>query len=172
MGKRSSKKNRQSPENQRKKATAPPTTKSLNMQIKEFIKSSSPPKTRKVSETSLNKFDAFNHTSSHKLSHAISKELEKSTSSKQSTTSYPGQYNETYDDYEEFSYHPRRSSKEVLDFTSSRKSTRDNLNKSDEKDLGRRQYCKEDKGPKSDGSEGHHKRKDTDHRHCQCLSPK
>jgi len=171
--KRSSKKNRQSPENQRKKApTVTPTTKSLNIQIKEFIKSSSPPKTRKVSETSLNKFDAFNHTSSHKLSHAVSKEFEKPPSSKQSSTNYSGQYNETYDDYEEYSYHPRRSSKEVLDFTSSRKSTRDNLNKCEEKDLGRRKYCKEDKGHKSDGSEGHHKRKDTDHRHCQCLSPR
>jgi len=171
--KRTSKKNRQSPENQRKKAsTVTPTTKSLNIQIKEFIKSSSPPKTRKVSETSLNKFDAFNHTSSHKLSHAVSKEFEKPPSSKQSSTNYSGQYNETYDDYKEYSYHPRRSSKEVLDFTSSRKSTRDNLNKCEEKDLGRRKYCKEDKGHKSDGSEGHHKRKDTDHRHCQCLSPR
>jgi len=170
--KRTSKKNRQSPENQRKKtSTAAPTTKSLNMQIKEFIKSSSPPKTRKVSETSLSKFDAFNHTSSHKLSHAISKEFEKPPSSKQNSTQYTGQYNESYDEYE-YSYHPRRSSKEVLDFTSSRKSTRDNLNKCEEKELGRRKYCKEDKGHKSDGSEGHHKRKDTDHRHCQCLSPR
>ena len=161
---------RQSPENQRKvNASSQSSTKSLNSQIKDFMKS--PPKNRKVSEAS-NQFDAFNHTSSHKLTHAHSKELDKPPAAVTSLASYPVQYNESFDEYE-FSYHPRRSSKEVLDFTSSRKVMKDKSSKSEEKESLDRINCyKEDKGHKSDGSEGHHRRKDPDFLHCQCLSPR
>ena len=70
-----SRKTRHSPDLHRRKTQPIPTTKSLNMQIKDFIKHSSPPKNRKVSESSANShFDAFNHTSSSKLSHASFKE--------------------------------------------------------------------------------------------------
>lgn len=166
--KKSSRKSRQSPETQRKKT--PPPTKSLNMQIKEFIKHSSPPKTRKISESSNSNFDAFNHTSSSKLSHSFSKEQEKSLSpscSKQSSfSSFPGQ---SYDEYEY--YHPRRSSKEVLDFTSSRKSL-DNPSKSETEQQHQRSQSREDSktagGYKTD--ESHYKRKD-ELRQCQCVSP-
>jgi hypothetical protein len=131
----------------------------------------SPPRKQKVSEA-INTFDAFNHTSSHKLTHAHSKELDKPPAPVASLASYPVQYNETFDEYE-FSYHPRRSSKEVLDFTSSRKVMKDKSSKSEEKESLDRVKCfKEDKGHKSDGSEGHHRRKDPDFLHCQCLSPR
>ena len=156
--KKSSKKSRQSPETQRKKTPPPPPTKSLNMQIKEFIKHSSPPKTRKISESSNSNFDAFNHTSSSKLSHSFSKEQEKSLSpscSKQSSfsQSFPGQ---SYDDYEY--YHPRRSSKEVLDFTSSRKSL-DNSARAETEQQHQRKHSREDN-------------KQTQGGQCQCLSPR
>ena len=168
--KKSSRKSRQSPETQRKKT--PPPTKSLNMQIKEFIKHSSPPKTRKISESSNSNFDAFNHTSSSKLSHSFSKEQDKSLSpscSKQSSfSSFPGQ---SYDDYEY--YHPRRSSKEVLDFTSSRKSL-DNPSKSEsEQQPHPRSQSREDGKTTAGGyktDESHYKRKE-ELRQCQCVSP-
>ena len=167
--KKSSRKSRQSPETQRKKTPPPPPTKSLNMQIKEFIKHSSPPKTRKISESSNSNFDAFNHTSSSKLSHSFSKEHEKSPScSKQGSFSqpYPGL---SYEDYEY--YHPRRSSKEVLDFTSSRKCL-DN-NRSGEIEQAQLQHqrkqAREDRGYRTD--ESHYKRKD-ELRQCQCPSPR
>lgn len=88
------------------------TCKSLNNQIKEYIKS--PSKSRKLST-----FDAFNHTSSLKLSHAHNS---------QERPSFDNQGK--YDEYYEY-YHPRRSSREVLDFTSKRKSQKD-LTKLDE----------------------------------------
>ena len=171
--KKSSRKSRQSPETHRRKTPPPPTTKSLNMQIKDFIKHSSPPKSRKVSESSNSHFDAFNHTSSSKLSHASFKEHERSPCSKQSSLSqqYSSQYSESYEDYEY--YHPRRSSKEVLDFTSSRKSLQDtSANRSSENEqypLKQQHSHGESKGHKSDDS--YYKRKE-EHRHCQCLSPK
>ena len=171
--KKSSRKSRQSPETHRRKTPPPPTTKSLNMQIKDFIKHSSPPKTRKISESSNSHFDAFNHTSSSKLSHASFKEHERSPCSKQSSLSqqYSSQYSESYEDYEY--YHPRRSSKEVLDFTSSRKSLQDtSANRSSENEqypLKQQHSHGESKGHKSDDS--YYKRKE-EHRHCQCLSPK
>ena len=169
--KRTSSKTRKSPENKRKVSTAPTqlTSKSLNNQIKDFIKS--PPKNRKLPEAS-NKFDAFNHTSSHKLTHAHPKELDKPPVTMASLASYPVHYNESFDEFE-YSYHPRRSSKEVLDFTSSRKVMKEKSSKSEEKDsLDRTKGFKEDKGHKSDGSEGHHRRKDPDFLQCQCLSPR
>ena len=169
--KRASSKTRKSPENKRKVSTAPTqlASKSLNNQIKDFIKS--PPKNRKLSEAS-NKFDAFNHTSSHKLTHVHPKELDKPPVTMASLASYPVHYNESFDEFE-YSYHPRRSSKEVLDFTSSRKALKEKSSKSEEKDSSdRTKGFKEDKGHKSDGSEGHHRRKDPDFLPCQCLSPR
>merc|ERR1719180_129423 len=45
--------------------------------------------------------------------------------------------------------------------------------KSEEKEtVDRAKGFKEDKGHKSDGSEGHHRRKDPDFLQCQCLSPR
>jgi hypothetical protein len=123
--------------------------KSLNRQIKEFTRS--PPKARKLSGSCANfatNFDAFNHTSSLKLSghHSMhSASAFKETSGAMSlnlvdverrvfeedvadipasgaTSRGSGQFQfEEYYDY----IHPRRSSKEVLDFTSSRKSQKD-----------------------------------------------
>ena len=169
--KRASSKTRKSPENKRKASTAPTqaVSKSLNNQIKDFIKS--PPKNRRIPEAS-NKFDAFNHTSSHKLSHAHPKELDKPPVTMASLASYPVHYNESFDEFE-YSYHPRRSSKEVLDFTSSRKALKEKTSKSEEKEsVERTKGFKEDKGHKSDGSEGHHRRIDPDFLQCQCLSPR
>ena len=169
--KRTSSKTRKSPENKRKVSTVQTqlASKSLNNQIKDFIKS--PPKNRKHPEAS-NKFDAFNHTSSHKLSHAHPKELDKPPVTMASLASYPVHYNESFDEFE-YSYHPRRSSKEVLDFTSSRKALKEKSSKSEEKESSdRTKGFKEDKGHKSDGSEGHHRRKDPDFLPCQCLSPR
>ena len=168
--KKSSRKSRHSPETQRKKTPPPPPTKSLNMQIKEFIKHSSPPKTRKISESSNSNFDAFNHTSSSKLSHSFSKEHEKSPSSSSKQGSFSQPYSGlSYDDYEY--YHPRRSSKEVLDFTSSRKCL-DN-NRSGEIEQAQLQHqrkqAREDRGYRTD--ESHYKRKD-ELRQCQCPSPR
>lgn len=165
--KRTSSKTRKSPENKRKLSTA--TNQISSNQIKDFIKS--PPKNRKVPEA-LNKFDAFNHTSSHKLTHAHPKELDKPVVTTASLAGYPVHYNESFDEFE-YNYHPRRSSKEVLDFTSSRKAMKEKSSKSEEKDSVERTKCfKEDKGHKSDGSEGHHRRKDQDFLQCQCLSPR
>lgn len=160
---------RQSPENQRKVSEqCQSSAKSLDSQIKDFMKS--PPKNRKVSEAPP-KFDAFNHTSSHKLTHGHSKELDRPPASA-SLASYPVQYNESFDEYE-YTYHPRRSSKEVLDFTSSRKLMKDKSSKSEEKDsLDRTRSHKEDKGHKSDGSEGKHRNKDPNFLQCQCVSPR
>ena len=169
--KKTSAKARQSPENQRKGgASLQQQSKSLNSQIKDFMKS--PPKNRKASETS-NKFDAFNHTSSHKLTHPHAKEADKPPPTMASLSTYPVQFNESSFDEYEFNYHPRRSSKEVLDFTSSRKAMKDKSSKSEDKEtLDQNKSFKEDKGHKSDGSEGHNRRKDPDFLHCQCLSPK
>jgi hypothetical protein len=126
--------------------------KSLNRQIKEFTRS--PPKARKLSGSCANfatNFDAFNHTSSLKLSghhsmHSASSFKETSGGAMSlnlvdverrvfeedvvvdvvpasgATSRSSGQFQfEEYYDY----IHPRRSSKEVLDFTSSRKSQKD-----------------------------------------------
>ena len=165
--KKSSRRSKQSPETQRRKTPPPPTTKSLNMQIKDFIKHSSPPRARKISESSNSHFDAFNHTSSSKLSHASFKEHERSPSSKQSsvTHQYSSQYSGDYDDYEY--YHPRRSSKEVLDFTSSRKSLQEGRSSENEQLPGKR-HSQEDKHAKPE--ETYFKRLD-EHQHCQCPSP-
>jgi hypothetical protein len=127
--------------------------KSLNRQIKEFTRS--PPKARKLSGSCANfatNFDAFNHTSSLKLSghhsmHSASAFIKETSGGAMSlnlvdverrvfeedvvvdvvpasgaTSRSGGQFQfEEYYDY----IHPRRSSKEVLDFTSSRKSQKD-----------------------------------------------
>ena len=168
--KKSSRKSRQSPETLRRKTPPPPTTKSLNMQIKDFIKHSSPPRARKISESSNSQFDAFNHTSSSKLSHASFKEHERSPCSKQSslTQQYSGQYSENYEDYEY--YHPRRSSKEVLDFTSSRKSLQEGKSSENEQVPFSKQHSHEEKNQKTEDI--YYKRKDDPHRHCQCPSPR
>ena len=164
--KHNSKRHSKSFDNPTKRAPTPPSSKSLNMQIKEFVKASSPPKSRKYSEASHSSFDAFNHISSTKV---VSKEVENNSSFQHTV-----QQSEPYDDYEYF--HPRRSSKEVLDFTSSRKSNRDNRHNVDDKDKIRRKSIKEEKGHKSDGSEGHSNRQQNqfqkeDLRNCRCLSP-
>ena len=168
--KKSSRKTRQSPETLRRKTPPPPTSKSLNMQIKDFIKHSSPPRARKISESSNSQFDAFNHTSSSKLSHASFKEHERSPCSKQSSLSqqYSGQYSENYEDYEY--YHPRRSSKEVLDFTSSRKSLQEGKSSENEQVPFAKQHSHEEKNHKAEDI--YYKRKDDPHRHCQCPSPR
>ena len=167
--KKSSRKSRQSPETLRRKTPPPPTTKSLNMQIKDFIKHSSPPRARKISESSNSQFDAFNHTSSSKLSHASFKEHERSPCSKQSSLSqqHSGQYSENYEDYEY--YHPRRSSKEVLDFTSSRKSLQEGKSSENEQVPFFKQHSHEENQKTEDV---YYKRKDDPHRHCQCPSPR
>ena len=168
--KRSSRTTRQSPETLRRK-TPPPQTKSLNMQIHEFVQHSSrsPPKTRKKVDSAGNHFDAFNHTSSHKLAHASFKEHEKSPCSKQSSLSHQqsSQYSESFEDYE--IYHPRRSSKEVLDFTSSRKSLHE-ARSSENEQFPKKQHSKEERG-NTRSEEGQLKKKE-EHRHCQCLSPR
>ena len=163
-------KSRQSPESLRRKTPPPSTTKSLDMQIKDFIKHSSPPRVRKISESSNSQFDAFNHTSSSKLSHASFKEHERSPCSKQSSLSqqHSGQLSETYEDYEY--YHPRRSSKEVLDFTSSRKSLQEGKSSENEQAPFPNQYSLEEKNHKTEDI--YYKRKDDLHRHCQCPSPR
>lgn len=167
--KRSSRTSRQSPETLRRK-TPPPQTKSLNMQIHEFVQHSSrsPPKSRKKLDPG-NHFDAFNHTSSQKLAHASFKEHEKSPSSKQSSLSHQqsSQYSESFEDYE--IYHPRRSSKEVLDFTSSRKSLHE-ARSSENEQYPKKQHSKEERG-NTRSEEGQLKKKE-EHRHCQCLSPR
>ena len=169
--KKSSRKSRQSPETLRRKTPPPPSTKSLNMQIKDFIKHSSPPRSRKISESSNSQFDAFNHTSSSKLSHASFKEHERSPCSKQSSLSqqYSGQYSENYEDYEY--YHPRRSSKEVLDFTSSRKSLQEGKSSENEQVPFAKQHSHEEKNQQKT-EDIYYKRKDDPHRHCQCPSPR
>ena len=166
--KRSSRISKQSPETLRRK-TPPPPTKSLNMQIHEFVQHSSrsPPKMRKKMESGGNNFDAFNHTSSSKLSHASFKEHEKSPNSKQSSLSqqYSSQYSESFEDYE--IYHPRRSSKEVLDFTSSRKSLQDKSSENEQ--YPKRQQSKDEKRNSRHDEESF---KNDEFIHCHCLSPR
>ena len=140
---RSNKKSRKSPEQSMNSSSSLQTCKSLNSQIREYIKS--PSKSRK-----LTTFDAFNHTSSLKLSHMHS-------SSSQEKTKYdnPSKY-DTYYDY----YHPRRSSREVLDFTSKRKSQKDLTKLEDEThSSSKRHSLKGDTSGKEEADTGDSKRK-------------
>lgn len=101
------KKPKRSPERSQNSNASSTTCKSLNSQIKDYVKSPS------KSPRPLSTFDAFNHTSSLKLSHL------------HSSQDKPKHDNQgKYDSYYDY-YHPRRSSREVLDFTSNRKSTKD-----------------------------------------------
>ena len=113
---RSNKKPRKSPEQSMNCGSNSLQTcsKSLNSQIREYIKS--PSKSRK-----LTTFDAFNHTSSLKLSHMHSSSSQEKQPGSSSKYDNPSKYDQSYYDY----YHPRRSSREVLDFTSKRKSQKD-----------------------------------------------
>ena len=143
---RTSKKYRKSPEQAHSTNSSSHTCKSLNTQIKEYIKS--PSKSRKLST-----FDAFNHTSSLKLSHVHSSQ-EKSKYDNQSK----------YDSFYDY-YHPRRSSREVLDFTSSRKSNKDLTALDDENQTlhSKRHSLKGDNSGQEENENGDSLREDLSH---------
>ena len=164
--------------------------KSLNRQIKEFIRS--PPKTRKLGGSCAN-FDAFNHTSSLKLSHAMHHNSSSSATTMHKEPTAPamilleakrggleddddeiggggGDQSSSVNQYQFEEYydyiHPRRSSKEVLDFTSSRKSQKDLTKLEEDRDVGSSSLL----GSRYSGEEGgggqadRERRKDSDHR--------